>query len=503
MKYRFGTRVISFLLCIAMVLGLKLELPVNARAEGEQLGEYDTSLIYYVGDIVNLPAVLPSGARIMRYDKPDTEYGETLTTGQFVVKPAVDAKIVSGGYDIDVWAFEDCYRITEGTTNEYRSVDISKEWHLKSPVGFKVVGPKKDKNGNDAYTFAYVEEHRHKNWKGFFAHYDYDKLKNYETLFFLTGDVHLTSTWVLPMGITQICLNGHSIYLDGDGDVIRINPGSTLHIYDEEGEGRGKPGNITHYGGEGIGVHIAGGELQMYGGSFVMNDGSINRNTVQTGDGGGVYIDGSGKIQMKGGTIEKNTVKAGNGGGVYIDVGSEFSMEGNSVVQSNAAENGGGVYVGASSTFNMNGSAQVKENHAGKAGSGACKGGGVFVSYTGKLSMQSESALIKDNWSEGGNGGGVYLDGKFEYKSGKVIGNIANTSDGVKADNVYIPNGRIIDIPDEAAEDEDHEVWVSMQTPGVFTNNAGKLRAPISWFKSDDTNYVVGWYDSIKGNKIE
>ena len=224
---------------------------------------------------------------------------------------------------------------------------------------------------------------------------------------------------------------------------------------------------------------------------------------MQTGDGGGVYIDGSGKIQMKGGTIEKNTVKAGNGGGVYIDVGSEFSMEGNSVVQSNAAENGGGVYVGASSTFNMNGSAQVKENHAGKAGSGACKGGGVFVSYTGKLSMQSESALIKDNWSEGGNGGGVYLDGKFEYKSGKVIGNIANTSDGVKADNVYIPNGRIIDIPDEAAEDEDHEVWVSMQTPGVFTNNAGKLRAPISWFKSDDTNYVVGWYDPIEGNKIE
>ena len=65
---------ICLLLCIAMVLGLKLELPVNARAEGDG---GDSNIIpvgtkWYVGDYINLGISMPN-THIFPYPYTDPE----------------------------------------------------------------------------------------------------------------------------------------------------------------------------------------------------------------------------------------------------------------------------------------------------------------------------------------------------------------------------------------------------------------------------------------------
>ena len=369
MKYRFGTRVISFLLCIAMVLGMKLELPVNARAEGEVGDSNDIRRIWYVGDTINLAEVLPSGALVMWYDFKNVEIAVTLYNvypWDTVVKRAEQAKALTE----DVWVFDELYRYSESTT-ALQSALVNRIPNRPEPVGFTIVGPKTTDDGKVYYTFDALDYHYH-NASGFEAWYEYDKLPDISgagVKFFLTGDVYLTSTWNVPNGTTSLCLNGHSIYLKGDGDVIRVNKGSRLYIYDEEGEDRGTPGAIAHVGGVGNGVRVEGGHFGLYsgtiagntrgvymnGGSFTMEGGSIDHNTVQDGHGGGVYMEG-GTFYLNGGTIARNTVQTGHGGGVCIDGGGKYEMKGGTIEKNTVhSGNGGGVYLNGGDEIDITG----------------------------------------------------------------------------------------------------------------------------------------------------
>ena len=64
----------------------------------------------------------------------------------------------------------------------------------------------------------------------------------------------------------------------------------------------------------------SGGGVQVFGGTFIMNGGSIRDNMAESG--AGVYVGESGStlgtFTMKGGTITNNKVIKGNGGGVYV-----------------------------------------------------------------------------------------------------------------------------------------------------------------------------------------
>ena len=64
----------------------------------------------------------------------------------------------------------------------------------------------------------------------------------------------------------------------------------------------------------------SGGGVQVYGGTFIMNGGSIRDNMAENG--AGVYVGKSdstlGTFTMNGGTITNNRVIKGNGGGVYV-----------------------------------------------------------------------------------------------------------------------------------------------------------------------------------------
>ena len=128
--------------------------------------------------------------------------------------------------------------------------------------------------------------------------------------YYLTDDVVLTETWVVPETNTPIvlCLNGRSITMEGRGPAIEVNGTSThtinLTITNCKGEGK-----ITHWGGA-KGPAVKVGEY----GSFTMYGGTITGNQVED-NGGGVYVDGA--LKMYGGAITGNSAMD-NGGGVYV-----------------------------------------------------------------------------------------------------------------------------------------------------------------------------------------
>ena len=170
--------------------------------------------------------------------------------------------------------------------------------------------------------------------------------------YYLTDDVEINETWkVVSKNATSIyiCLNGHSITMNGYGPAIELD-GTTagsrasLVITDCKGEGK-----ITHKGtAEGPAVKVCGF------GSFTMYGGTITGNQVN-GNGGGVFIDGgSSSFTMYGGSITNNSATGSGGGvyvvssrGVFVDVGGNAQIVGN---KADTTENSGICIYSSSST---------------------------------------------------------------------------------------------------------------------------------------------------------
>lgn len=190
--------------------------------------------------------------------------------------------------------------------------------------------------------------------------------------YYLTGDVVLDETWVVPKRNSPIvlCLNGYSITMNGSDPAIEVNGTSTasktyLTITDCTGTGK-----ITHANGaKGSAVQV--GEY----GDFTMYGGIITGNQV-TGSGGGVYADGV--FKMYGGTITGNS----------------------------AVDSGGGVYVGSKTQayVSVYDNVQIADNTAGgKTGSGIYFSSGSGTGYTkrklivNRLITDAKIAIDNDN----------------------------------------------------------------------------------------------------------
>jgi len=324
---------------------------------------------------------------------------------------------------------------------------------------------------------------------------------------YLTADVILTSTWAVPSGTVNLCLNGHSITMKQIADyvpVIRVGNESALNLYDCSNPSTGK---ITHYSettDNNTETWIGGG-LEVEG-TFNMYGGNISGNT--TGTGGGVYTYTNGTFNMYGGTISENTAtevtEGGGGGGVYNH--GTFNMYGGTI-SNNTATNGGGVFNTIDGTFNMSGG--TISNNTATNGGGVCNyktfnmsggtifnntatnGGGVYNSgtfnmYGGTVSGNSTTT----------DGGGVYNSGTFSIKGSPVISDNSKTGDPSTPSNVYLPDNMKIVI--EGVLTGDAIIGISMQTAGVFTYRYSNYNntSPSDFFKPDNNSYNVSW-DSI------
>jgi hypothetical protein len=182
-------------------------------------------------------------------------------------------------------------------------------------------------------------------------------------------------------------MNGGTIRLNEavDGGGVYLNSGTFTMNGGTIGGPQDADKNTAVRGG---GVYIAGGNFDMPNAST----GTISHNTT-TGDGGGVYKDGSGTFYLRNGTIDGNKA-SGSGGGVYI---ANFSviMSGG-LISNNVASGtygGGGVWVSA--TFIMTGGT-ISQNIYTRGRQGNEGGNGVRV-QTGKSFQMSGSARIIEN----------------------------------------------------------------------------------------------------------
>ena len=210
-------------------------------------------------------------------------------------------------------------------------------------------------------------------------------------------------------------------------------------------------------------------------GKLLVKDSSDGKNGCISGgksavDGVGVKVHDKGHFILESGNILENTsynnpaISPPNGGGVMVN--GVFDMKGGSVGDNTCHGSGGGVCIGSGGSFRMTGGEITGNKARYDYPNGTLQGGS-------------------------GQGGGVYVGGSFSVSGKVVVKN--NTVDG-KANNVYLPNGKTIAVIEKL--DEQAEIHVSMETPGVFTSGLKANAGDEAWgsaanFVSDDPNYEV------------
>lgn len=260
-----------------------------------------------------------------------------------------------------------------------------------------------------------------------------------------------------------------------DGYVLKVEGvfypnNDTIRLKDSVGGGKLTGGYNTQSGG---GVVVSSGAALYFEG------GSIVNNRTSEGDGGGVYLQNSAILSIFGGVIASNVSMKGNGGGVYASKDAQVDMVSlGSEIYGNSATNGGGVYLtnsyftsefengsiyrntatvgnGGGIYIGAKNSVTVEKNMAigiaGKGNMAWAHGGGVYVS---KGSTCIVEGSVTDNYTRGGNGSGVYVEGELTVKgNASITGNKAGagnrpdlaTTDTLvgKGGGVYV-EGRLI-----------------------------------------------------------
>lgn len=354
--------------------------------------------------------------------------------------------------------------------------------------------------------------------------HDHDKMKpwtettslpNTAGSYYLTDNVTLTAEWE-PKSGTVLCLNGKSITLNAEGDVINMSANGTIFtLYDCQKNGtitHGKDSNGTTYNGCGV---VVGGTFNMYGGNitgnvitagsgngggvfvsfgeFNMYDGKITNNSCRS-SGGGVYVE-RGTFNMSGGEISGNT-SGEYGGGIELS-SSTFTMTDGSISQNKAKENGGGIDVSAGSTFTMYGGTIT--------GNTSYIGGGVAVEKYGNNTFNMNGGAITDNTATNTGsetGGGVYVesDGIFNVSgAAKITDNKRNE----ETNNVYL---RPETITITGALDKDASI-------GVTTPSVAVVGSPVTIAKGDGYTLTdddaarftsdAGYYPELDGTEVK
>ena len=236
-----------------------------------------------------------------------------------------------------------------------------------------------------------------------------------------TGEI--TGTLLSPLRTRNQSGGGIVVFNGSAADVGNSQPAvatANTHLIMHDG--------VTITGGR---HHDNGGALRFGTGvTFFMEGGRLVDNAANVdagaqGDGGAVFISGTGQMIMNGGEIAGNWRQGGatnttlttGGGGVFLNVdhhsvnvnaaagtGPTFTMNGG-VIRDNwvleGVGGGGGVHVGAGATFTMNGGT-ISDHFA----TDRNQGGGVLVRGSGIFNMNG--GTITNNTSAQ-NGGGVWV----------------------------------------------------------------------------------------------
>lgn len=212
--------------------------------------------------------------------------------------------------------------------------------------------------------------------------------------------------------------------------IFKVESGNTLTLENltlKNGMAEGSDGP-----GDGGAIYVHGASVKITG--CTLTDNTANKN------GGAVYAtkrdDNAAHVTISGGSINGNTVtiNSGFGGGIYINDGCELTLKDNVTVKDNKAARGGGVRANKS-TVTMNGCTfEGNKSTHGDASNGC---GGVYVNG-GTVTMQS--CTLKSNDGKV-RAGGLLVEGgaKVTMDGCTITGNTATTGGGI-----YITGGSSI-----------------------------------------------------------
>lgn len=286
----------------------------------------------------------------------------------------------------------------------------------------------------------------------------------------LATDVTLTGAWAVPTGMTNLCLNGHTItYTGSESSIISIGTGATLNLCDCDK-------SAAHYGSwssDGTAYTISpsqtDGAAKLIGG-------------IITGGGTAVYINGDAssgaRFHMYGGNIAGNSSLTGT---VYIGEYGEVNLYNGNIADNKSSNRGGGV--NNNGAFHMSGGTITRN-------SAHIDGGGVS---SGK-SFTITGGSITDNTANR-NGGGVYFENTLNLSGSASVVNNTNSDSG-DLSNIYIGSGSKITM--NGALENTEKIGVTADgifTDGWQTNMSGKN--PSDYFVSDDTDRSAG----LSGNE--
>ena len=278
------------------------------------------------------------------------------------------------------------------------------------------------------------------------------EIKVYKDIFNINGEDLFNITSATKKEISLLSDMNFTMSLGSTGSMFTINKNITFKA------GGGK-GTLTLSGGE-LGfnnsalINVNEGTFELYDGAEIYKNG----NNAGPGNGGGVYVT-NGILNMYGGSIVKNfantSIEVAYGSGVYVTNGT-FNMYGGSIAgnitfSSNNNSYGGGVAV-IDSTFNMDG------GNIGGYGSNqrnlAMHGGGVYIensifNFTNGLIGNAKVEGMLTTVDMAGNyasqhGGGIFLNGgEFNFTGqGLVAGNwVDNGGGGLRGGGLYINSG--------------------------------------------------------------
>ncbi len=207
----------------------------------------------------------------------------------------------------------------------------------------------------------------------------------------LMNDVTITDTWKPAIGVTTLCLNGHTLTYSGNAINEAIQIASATNIADNRTlnicDCSNNSGKII--GGKNSGIVVAeNGVLNLYNGKICNNRSPYTC--------GGIYLNRS-TFNMYGGAVSNNSAEDGNAGGLMLDVSSKFNMYGGIISANTASNFGGGVFVTNSATFKMQ-NGIISENQSGETGGGVHNNGTFIIN----------GGTITENISTNSTGGGVW-----------------------------------------------------------------------------------------------
>lgn len=232
--------------------------------------------------------------------------------------------------------------------------------------------------------------------------------------------------------LSNCTFNGNESVLGGGIEFYPLSTSGVLHVEDCVFSSN----KATSDMGDGGGIHISAGELQMLGTSIKAN---------QARRGGGVYMKESTTATIgEGNEIEENSATYGGGfylednsivtvrdnaivfdceategGGFYLSSGSELETDGKtsntmSITGCQAQTLGGGIFIGNGATANIS-DAQVNDNEA-------QSGGGIYIYPGGTANLYG--CMFEGN--EAVRGGGIYNYGILNGSEVRYIGNTAS-----------------------------------------------------------------------------